>query len=60
VAVEEVTYQTKDSDVWLISFAVTFMVIVTVTILICVFWDDICTRIVITGIENDLKQGLGH
>jgi len=60
VADEEVTYQTKESDVWLISFAVTFMVIVTVTILICAFWDGICTRIVITGIENGLKQGLGH
>ena len=56
MADEEVTYQTKQSDVWIISFTATLVVLFVVFVAVCLFWEELCAKIAIDALQYGFKQ----
>ena len=56
MADEEVTYLTKQSDVWVISFAATLVVLFVVFVAVCLCWDRLCAKIAIDALQYGFKQ----
>jgi len=46
----------KAADVWSIVIAVILITLFNIVVLIAIFWDQLCAKIVATGIEYGAKQ----